>query len=143
MRVALIITALITALMAAACTSGGMAGDPGGGGDNLVIKVESNNTGTLRVDLQGPVDPTLLTVQYFIYGTNEDHGDDNPAPLAHLRMDEASFGPLAYGEELLDVDLSPWAQYPFIYVRHLGVLPNITHRLTPGRHYLFNAYFSQ
>ena len=140
MRVPLIITALSLLLFAASCT-GGMSGDYGdGGGDYLVIKVDTTTAAEQAVDLLGPTDATLLTVEYFIYGTQEDYGDDNAVPMSAYRLEETSFGPLAYGEELADVDLSAWAEYPYIYVRHLGALPNVAHRLETDRHYQFSAY---
>ena len=51
------------------------------------------------------------------------------------RLDEQAIGPLAYGDSMMDVDLSPWAAYDFIYIRAIPVQPNVILQLEAGKRF--------
>jgi hypothetical protein len=91
------------------------------------------------VDLTGPRSTTSQPVTYFIFGSDTDFGDRSMVPLQAERMDEQSFGPLAMGDQLLDIDLSPWDGYAHLYLRAIPTQPNLIVKLEPGKLYEFSS----
>lgn len=140
MKTSLTIVVLSLLMLTAACGSGG--GNGGGGNyDTLsVIRDTYNVAGDqIQVDLQGPSIPVVSNLTYYVFGSDVDLGDPGMIPLGHERLDETAFGPLAFTEELANIDLSPWAGYEYTYIRVVGALPNMAFRVDPGFHYIYRA----
>ena len=140
MKTSFAMMAICLLLFTMACSGG----TNGGGGNNpatlSVIRDTYNlGSGPGRVDLQGPSIPVAVTLTYYVFGSDEDLGDPGINPLGHERHEETAFGPLAFNEELPNIDLSPWAGYEHTYIRVLGALPNMSFRVDPGMHYIFRA----
>lgn len=126
-------------LLATACSSSSGTNNNDPDTLSVIRDIYDNGAGPAELDLRGPSIPVILSLTYYIYGTDEDLGDPSAIPLQHERLDETAFGPLAFGEELNNVDLTPWDQYDYVYVRVLGALPNMGFQLEPGKSYIFRA----
>lgn len=132
---------VLVLLVAAAVVSVGCFGMgrdlDGGNGDNVLsITIDRYDTsGATILNLRGPSEPSIQTVTYFIFGSATNFGGDGTVPLQHERLDEQQFGPLVYGDKLENVDLTPWDQYAFVYLRALGTQPNLAFRLDPDTRY--------
>jgi hypothetical protein len=117
----------------------------GGGGDNeedvqlLEITTYVAAAGTRTLHLLGPRTLTFGEVTYYIFGSDEDFGDNANVPLLSERMDEVKFGPLTTGEEQRNVDLSPWDEWDFIYVRAPGTEPNRAYPIRFSHAYEFTT----
>jgi hypothetical protein len=94
----------------------------------------------LELDLKGPLAGTLLTVTYYIFGSDEYFGDTTMIPLGHQRLNEQGIGPLAAGENQLNVDLSPWSGYTYIYIHAVGAEPALAIHLAPGKRYELSVH---
>ncbi|MBN2081903.1 hypothetical protein JW859_06800 [bacterium] len=133
---------LLTILgLLAGCSGGG--GNDDGNNNALTINVYFTTTdlGTdaTELTLKGPIATLAVSVTYYVFGSNTDLGARGMVPMQNDRLDEQSYGPLYYGDSIDNVDLSPWAQYPFIYLRVVGAVPNNAYKLEPGKHYEFDA----
>jgi hypothetical protein len=91
----------------------------------------------VELDVYGPDAPVILTVRYFIFGSDADLGSEGTIPMLSERLDEVEIGELGFGAQLMDVDLSPWDQYEYVYLRAIGTFPNLSFRLDPGTKYEF------
>jgi len=125
-----------------------LAGCSGGGGDdddnhdltiNLYYTTTDLGTTATELSLKGPIDPIATNVTYYVFGSNTDLGVRGMIPMQSDRLDEQSYGPLNYGDEIASVDLSPWAQYAFVYLRVVGAVPNNAYKLEAGKRYDFDV----
>lgn len=133
---------LIVAAMLACLTSCKNEMVPGGAASGeltLSVVTWDIGAGDIVLDLKGPANQSVYTVTFYIFGSNDDLGDGGMVPLGHQRLGELGFGPLATGEQLLDVDLSPWDTYAHIYVYNAGTNYTSTRRLSTGKRYEFQA----
>jgi hypothetical protein len=133
-RLLLILAVLVVVGIAASCIGFGGSGVDGNNSDGrLTLTIDRwDNGGATVLNLNGPDEPSLRTVTFFIFGSETNLGDAGIIPLQHERLDEQQFGPLVYGDKLDNVDLSPWNQYDYLYFRSIGAQPNRAFRLDPG-----------
>lgn len=126
-------------LIAAVSCGGGFNPDNGNNNTTLTLLRTTWDIGgdEVELDLHGPAAPVILTVRYFIFGSDVSLGSEGTIPLQHERLDEVEVGELGFGDQLMDVDLSPWDQYEYVYLRALGTYPNLSFRLDPGTKYEF------
>ncbi|HES58606.1 MAG TPA: hypothetical protein ENO21_04155 [Firmicutes bacterium] len=138
MKHATVILTLLLLAFAVSCGSGENGGDEP---DQQILEVNSGPgpAGVRTLHLLGPRTTTFGEVTYYIFGNDEDFGDNANVPLQNERMDEVKVGPLTTGEEMRNFDLSPWAGYANIYVRALGVVPNRAHAIREGKIYEFTT----
>jgi len=116
----------------AGCIGMGGSGDRNNNSDSLALEITTWNTpGSTTLNLNGPDEPSLRTVTYFLFGSTANLGQNALVPLGPQRLDEQQFGPLVYGDKLENVDLSPWNQYSYLYLRQLGAEPNLAFRIDP------------
>jgi len=134
------VAGICLAIAAAGC-GGGFNVDGGNNDTTLTLLRTTWDIGgdEAELNLYGPDVPVILTVRYFIFGSDVNLGSEGTIPLAHERLDEMEVGELAFGDQLIDVDLSPWDQYDYVYLRALGTFPNLSFRLDPGTRYDFRA----
>jgi hypothetical protein len=131
----LLLAALVVAGVVVGCIGFGGSGVGGdnNNGDTLYLTIDRwDNSGAAVLNLNGPDEPSLRTVTYFVFGSDTNLGDAGIVPLQPHRLDEQQFGPLVYGDKLENVDLSPWNQYNFVYFRSIGAQPNKAFRLDAG-----------
>lgn len=131
---------LFLAVLATIGIVGGCIGMGGGrvsnDGDSLALDITTwDYEGGINLSLSGPDEPSLRTVTYFIFGSATNFGKNGLVPLQPERLDEQQFGPLVYGDKLENVDLSPWNQYDYVYLRAIGAEPNLAFRLDSGLRY--------
>jgi len=133
---------LIAAAMLACLTSCENEALPGGAASGqLTLSVVTWDiaAGDIQLDLKGSTNQSVYTVTFYVFGSDDDLGDGGMVPLGHQRLAEQGFGPIAMGEQLLDVDLSPWDAFAHIYVYNAGTSYTSTRRLSPGKRYEFQA----
>jgi len=129
----LVFVALAVIGIVAGCIGFGGSSVGDNNSDTLSLTIDRwDNGGATVLNLNGPDQPSLLTVTYFIFGSDTNLGDAGAVPLQHERLNEQQLGPLVYGDKLDYVDLSPWNQYDYVYFRSLGAQPNRAFRLDPG-----------
>lgn len=132
---------LFTVILLAFAVSCGSGENGNNNPDEQMLEITSGPgpAGVRTLHLLGPRTTTFGEVTYYIFGNDEDFGDNANVPLQNERMDEVKYGPLMTGEEMRNVDLSPWDAYDYIYVRAVGVVPNRAHAIRPGKTYEFTT----
>ena len=92
----LLFALLITiALATTSCLSSGGVDDDGEVSyQTLKITVFNPNNSVRTLNLFGPETNTYGPVTYFIFGSNENMGDESNVPLQVDRKDEQQFGPI-------------------------------------------------
>lgn len=136
---ALVIPVFLLALSTSCFNAGSTTPNPNPTEQVLETTVYPAQAGTIKVDLMGPRTNTYGPVTYYFFGTDANYGDEANVPLQSERLGEVKFGPLATGEKMLDIDLSPWSGYNYIYMRTLEAKPNRAHAITPGHYYVFTT----
>ena len=139
MKPTAIILVLLFAVLGASCSSGGTIDNNNAQQHLLEISQTPGPDGVRTLHLLGPRTNNFGTVTYYVFGNDEDFGENSNVPLEADRHDEIKFGPLAFGEELRNVDLSPWARYEQVYVRAIGPQPNRAYKISPGTIYTFTT----
>jgi len=138
MKQAVLFFGFVLLVLSASCGSGS-SGPDNSEVQMLEITSGPGPAGTRTLHLLGPRTTTFGEVTYYIFGNDEDFGDNANVPLLSDRHDEVKFGPLTTGEELRNVDLSPWDAYAYVYVRAVAVEPNRAHVIRQGRIYEFTT----
>lgn len=136
LSLALTFAALAVIAVVAGCIGMGGSGSNNNNSDSLTMQFRTWDTpGSTTLSLSGPDQPSLRTVTYFVFGSDTNLGKTATVPLEPQRLDEQQYGPLVYGDKLENVDLSPWNQYDFLYLRQIGADPNMAFRLDSGIRY--------
>lgn len=139
MRILCILGGIAITLLAGSCfgSSGAIIIDP----VEQALQLEEYGAadGEIILDLKGPDSANNSAITYFVFGSHLSLGDHGPVPLAPQREAEATVAVLGHGEELLDVDLSPWAGFEYIYLRANPCQPQIIVLLQPGTRYVFSS----
>lgn len=123
---------LAAAAILAACDSG--TSTPNSNVQHLVVTSYTLGTDDLILNLRGPQNTYSQPVTYYIFG-NDDLLPSGLVPLQQNRLNEQAIGPLAFGDSMLSVDLSPWAAYGYIYLRAIPVQPNGIVLLETGKQF--------
>lgn len=133
-----ILIPLALCIIAISCSSGGSFGaNPDV--QRLLLSSYTPGGSEIELNLSGPRTPTFPAVTYFIYGTSTDMGNQSIIPLQHERLNEQAFGPFAFGNPTQDIDLSPWDDFSYLYLRAIVVTPNKGWKLVPGKIYEFST----
>ena len=130
---------LVLCVIATSCSTGG-----GGLGSNpdvqrLLLSSFTPGGTEIELSLSGPITATFPAVTYFIYGTSTDMGNQSIIPLQHERLNEQAIGPFAFGDPAQDIDLTPWEDFAYLYLRAIAVSPNKGWKLVPGKIYEFST----
>lgn len=131
--------AVVLAWLASACFSGGAPLVEEADGQLLKLQEFGGVGDRIDLELHGPESAGSSAVSYYIFGSTVSLGDHTDVPLAPQRQGEALVATLGHGESLLEVDLSPWAGYEFIYLRANPCRPQIIFLLRPGKRYVFSS----
>ena len=123
---------LAAAAVLSACGAG--SSSPNNTVQHLQIDSYSLGGSERVLNLRGPQNAYSQPVTYYIFGSVTQLGSDI-VPLQSQRLDEQAIGPLAYGDSMMNVDLSPWAAYDFIYIRAIPVFPNVVIELAAGKRF--------
>jgi hypothetical protein len=138
MKHAILLLILILLAFAVSCGSSS-SGNDDPDQQKLEITSAPGPAGVRTLHLLGPRTTIFGEVTYYVFGNDEDFGDNANVPLQSERMDEVKVGPLSTGEEMRNFDLSPWDGYDYIYVRALGVVPNRAYAIREGKIYEFTT----
>ena len=131
-KIFLAMCVFLAAAALSACGSG--SSSPLNAVQHLQVDSYSLGGSERELNLRGPQNSYSQPVTYYIFGSLTALGSDI-VPLQSQRLDEQAIGPLAYGDSMMDVDLSPWAAYDFIYIRAIPVQPNVILQLEAGKRF--------
>lgn len=134
-------TALLIALALGVSSCLGSGADLGADPVDQQLKLEEYgaNQGEIILDLKGPESSGGSAISYYVFGSHVSLGDHSAVPLGPQREAEALVGTLGQGEEMLYVDLSPWAAFEYIYLRANPCQPQVIVLLKPGSRYVFSS----
>jgi hypothetical protein len=109
--------------------------------DEQVLRLTEGSAPTAQtvLNLEGPEGNGSAPIAYYVFGSDVTLGDRDSVPLGNFRKDEVLVATLDTDEQLLDVDLSPWAAYDRVYLRAVPPTPQIIFELKDGKTYTFSS----